>query len=149
MKEKTNKPGLVLKQIGKGQVAFVPWHIGDLYYKFSNDKHRMFVSDLIDNLLPDHTRQLTTNAHPSVEMTLMKQERKKRMVIHLINLVGHDATTFFDAVEMYNISVHVKGAFKKAIIMEGQKNIPAKISGGYTDFTVSSLKEFTTVILYE
>ena len=149
LKEVTDKPGLVLKQIGKGQVAFVPWHIGDLYYKFSNDKHRMFVSDLIDYLLPGHKRQLVTNAHPTVEMTLMKQDGKKRTLLHMINLVGHDATTFFDAVEMHNISIHVKGAFKKAVIMDGQKIIPTKISGGYSDFTVPSLKEFNTVLLYE
>jgi hypothetical protein len=99
LKEVTDKPGLVLKQIGKGQVAYVPWHIGDLYYKFSNDKHRMFVSDLIDYLLPGHKRQLVTNAHPTVEMTLMKQDGKKRTLLHMINLVGHDATTFFDAVK--------------------------------------------------
>ncbi len=149
LKEVTDKPGLILKEVGKGKLAFVPWHIGDLYYKFSNDKHRMFVSDLIDNLLPGHKRQLITNAHPTVEMTLMKQEGKKRYLLHMINLVGHDATTFFDAVEMHNISVQVKGAYKKAVIMDGKKALPTKIAGGYTHFTVPSLKEFSTVLLYE
>jgi hypothetical protein len=50
---------------------------------------------------------------------------------------------------MHNISIHVKGEFKRAIIMDGQKIIPTKISVGYTDFTVPSLKEFSTVLLYE
>lgn len=149
LKEITNKPGLIQSHIGKGQVAFIPWHIGDLYYKFSNDKHRMFISDLINNLLPDHKRQLVTNAHPSVEMTLMKQENKKRTVLHMINMIGHDATTFFDAVEMRNISIHIKGEFRKTTILDGQQIIPTKISGGYTDFTVPSLKEYNTILLYE
>jgi len=149
LKEVTNKPGLLIKHIGKGQVAFIPWHIGELYYKFSNDKHRMLVSDLVNYLLPGHKRQLVTNAHPSVEMTLMRQDEKKRMVLHMINMIGHEATTFFDAVEMKNILIHVKGEFRKAIVLDGQKTIPTKISNGYTDFTVPLLKEYSTIFLYE
>jgi Hypothetical glycosyl hydrolase 6 len=149
LNENTNKPGLVLKHMDKGQVAFIPWHIGDLYYKFSNDKHRMFVSDLINYLLPDHKRQLVTNAHPSVEITLMKQEKLNRTVIHLVNMSGHSGTTFFDAVEMKNISIQVKGEFKKASILDGQQFIPTKISGGYTSFIIPVLKEFCTVFLYK
>lgn len=149
LSEKTNKPGLVLKHIGNGQVAFIPWHIGDLYYKFSNDKHRMFVSDLIDYLLPEHKRQLSTNAHPSVEITLMKQEKLNRTAIHLVNMSGHSGTTFFDAIEMKNISIRVKGEFKKATILDGEQFIPVKFFDGYTSFNVPVLKEFCTVFLYE
>jgi len=71
------------------------------------------------------------------------------MVLHMINMIGHEATTFFDAVEMKNILIHVKGEFRKAIVLDGQKTIPTKISNGYTDFTVPLLKEYSTIFLYE
>ncbi len=148
LKEVTNKPGLIQKNIGKGKIAFIPWHIGDLYYKFGNDKHRLFISDLVNNLLPEHKRQLVTNAHPSVEIIFMNQEKKKRSLLHMINMSGYNATTFFDAVEMKNISIHIKGGFKKAVIMDGQKTLTTKISNGYTDLLVPSLKEFCSVLLY-
>jgi hypothetical protein len=148
LEEKTNKPGLILKQIGAGQIAFVPWHIGDLYYRFSNDNHRMFVSDLIDYLLPAHQRQLKTNAHPSVEITVMRQQSRGRMVIHLVNMVGHSGTAFFDAVPMRDISLQLKGKFTKAATMDGQE-ISTKIYGDYTQFILPTLTEYAAVCLYE
>jgi len=149
LKNITHKPGLLINRIGKGQVAFIPWHIGDLYYKFSNDKHRLFLSDLINDLLPDHQRQLVTNAHPSVEMSLMKQENKKRILLHLVNMSGHSTTTFFDAIEMKNISIRLKGNYKKAVLLDGQQAISTKISGGFTSFVIPVLKEYDTIFLYE
>ncbi len=146
--EKTDKPGLIIKTVDKGEIAFIPWNIGDLYYRFSNDKHRMFVGDLIDYLLPKHERQLKTNAHPSVEITVMKQEKPKRTIVHLINLIGHSGTTFFDAVEMKDISIELKGRFKKASTIDGQ-SIPVKITEGFTRFTVPSLNEYRAICLYE
>jgi hypothetical protein len=147
--EVTDKPGLIEQSIDKGKAAYIPWHIGDLYYKFSNDKHRLFVSDLVNSLLPNGQRQLTTSAHPTVEMVLMKQEDKKRSLLHLINMSGHNGTTFFDAIEMRDISVRVKGEFKKVVLMDGGKIIPSKIVSGYTEFVVPALKEYQSVLLYQ
>jgi hypothetical protein len=146
--EKTDKPGLIIKTVDKGEIAFIPFNIGDLYYRVSNDKHRMFVSDLIDYLLPAHKRQLKTNAHPSVEITVMRQEKPKRMIVHLVNMIGHDGTAFFDAVEMRDITIELKGKFKKASTMDGQR-IPTEISGGYTRFAVPVLNEYRAICLYE
>jgi len=146
--KKTNKPGLILKDAGNGKIAFIPWHIGQLYYQHSNDKHRMFISDLLDYLLPDG-RQLKTNAHPAVEITLMKQPRNNFTFIHLVNLIGHSGTAFFDAVEMKNISIQVKGEFRKAFIVNEQQTIPIERAMGYSSFTVPILKEYTLVRLDE
>jgi len=146
--EKTDKPGLIIKTVDKGEVAFIPWNIGDLYYRFSNDKHRMFVSDLVDYLLPTNKRQLKTNAHPSVEITVMRQEKPKRTIVHLVNLIGHSGTAFFDAVEMKDITIELKGKFKKASTMDGSR-ISTKITGDYTQFTVPVLNEYRAICLYE
>lgn len=75
LSERTNKPGLILKDIGKGRLAYIPWDVGSLYYKYSNDNHRLFVSDLIDHLIQGE-RQIMTNAHPLVEMEDIKIEIK-------------------------------------------------------------------------
>lgn len=68
----TDAPGLIMKQFGKGTVAWLPWNLGALYYMHSSEAHARLVGDLIDHLLP-RGRQLTTNAHPLVEITLMKR----------------------------------------------------------------------------
>jgi hypothetical protein len=147
LEEVTNKPGLMVKNFGKGRLAFIPWHIGELYHKFSNDKHRHFVSDLIDHLVGE--RQLTTNAHPTVELSLMSQENKERTLVHLINMSGHHANTFFDAVEMKDISIRVRGEFKRAVLLDGKERIGTRISKGYTQFTLPLLKEYSTVLLFK
>ncbi len=149
LKNITHKPGLLMNHIGNGQTIFVPWRIGDLYHRFGNDKHRLFLSDLIDDLLPGHQRQLTTNAHPSVEISLMTQKNRKRVLLHLVNMSGHSTNTFFDAIEMKNISVRIKGKYKKAMLLDGGQIVPIKIAEGFTSFVVPVLKEYTTVVLYE
>ena len=149
LKNITRKPGLLINHIGKGQLAFIPWRIGDLYYRFGNDKHRLFVADLIDDLLPGHQRQLTTNAHASVEISLMKQKERKRSLLHLVNMSGHSTNTFFDAIEMKNISVRLQGKYKKAVLLDGGQNISATIDGNVTSFTIPVLKEYAAVVLYE
>jgi len=146
---KTDKPGLILKDIAKGKIAYIPWDIGNLYYHFSNDKHRMFISDLIDYLLADKKRQIKTNAHPSVEITLMKQEKLNRTLIHMINLVGHSGTAFFEAVEMRNIFIDIKGDYSKAVTLDSKMNLEIKKIGDYSRITIPSLLEFSSVVLYK
>ena len=42
----TTKPGLVLKQMGSGSVAWVPWNLGALYYRLSLPAHANLFHDL-------------------------------------------------------------------------------------------------------
>jgi hypothetical protein len=80
-KVETTVPGLVFTEHGKGRVAYVPWDVGGLYYRHSSEAHRGLVADVIDHLLPAG-RQVTTNAHPLVEMTLIEQPSRGRSLIH-------------------------------------------------------------------
>lgn len=145
--EVTDKPGLVLKKTGAGQIAYIPWQIGGLYYQHSNDKHRLFVSDLIRYLIPENRRQLTTNAHPSVEITVMEHPDKNSLTLHLINLSGHSGTAFFDAVEMRDISLKIKGVFSKAVSIGTGRVYALKASEGFTELTVPSLGEYEAILL--
>jgi hypothetical protein len=110
--QRTNIPGLVHRQIGEGQVIYLPWDLGDLYYRFGNDKHRWLVADLVTSLLGSGP-QLATDAHPSVETTLLKRPDGK-FLLHLVNLSGHNGTTFFDPIEMRDVVLSLKGGFSRA-----------------------------------
>ena len=76
-KVETTTPGLVLAEHGKGRFAYIPWDVGGLYYRHSSQGHAGLVADVIDRLLPNG-RQLKSNAHPLVEMTVMDQPARKR-----------------------------------------------------------------------
>jgi hypothetical protein len=145
LEEVTDKPGLILKNLGNGKIAFIPWHIGDLYYQHSNDKHRMFISDLVDHLVPE--RQLVTDAHPAVEITIMKQSKTNQTMLHLINLSGHTGTAFFEAVEMRDISISLKGNYPRAATIDGMESISLSKSGAYTNFTIDKLDEYLVICL--
>ena len=110
----TSKPGLLLAGYGRGKAAYIPWNVGQLYYRYSSPGHAGLVADLIDHLLPNG-RQLKTNAHPLVEMVLMHQPKRSRTIVHLINLSGHSGTSFFPPADMRDITVEVEGQFQQLV----------------------------------
>ncbi len=111
--QETDKPGLVLVPFGRGEAAYVPWDAGGLYYRFSSPGHAGLIADLIDHLLP-HGRQLRTNAHPLVEMTIMAQPAHHRTLVHFVNLSGHSETAYFRPAQMRDIEVELAQDFHKA-----------------------------------
>jgi hypothetical protein len=135
----TEDPGLVMKEMGKGKVAWLPWDIGGLYYRHSSEAHSRLLSDLIDAMLPDG-RQLTSNAHPLVEITFMSQ--KDRHLMHFINLTGHSDTAYFNPVSMKNIQARVKGDFRSAKALRSGQTIAIDHHAGYAEFTLPSLDEY-------
>jgi hypothetical protein len=141
----TTKPGVILRDYGKGRVAYVPWDVGGLYYRHSSPGHSGLMADLIDHLLG--SRQLKSNAHPLVEITLMSQPGRKRTLVHLINLSGHSGTAYFPAVPMRDIAVEVRGSLRRARAMALDRELPLDAEGGYQRFVVPSLERYEVVVL--
>ena len=140
----TDAPGLILKDFGKGKVAWLPWNIGELYYKHSSEAHAGLMRDLIDRMLP-HGRQLKTNAHPLVDITLMQQG--DRHLLHLVNISGHSQTAYFKAIPMSDVKIEIKGAFRSARAIMAGKDLPVSSDGQYARFTVPTLAEYELVEL--
>ncbi len=143
--ERTHKPGLVIKELGAGQMAYIPWDVGSLYYKYSNENHRLFVSDLIDHLIRGD-RQLRTDAHPLVEMTLTRQPGSDQLLLHLVNLSGHTSTAFFPPLAIWRKSVvEVKGEYKQVYSHVLDKSLDISYADGYTRFMVPRLGAYDAI----
>jgi hypothetical protein len=140
----TDDPGLVMKNWGRGKVAWLPWDIGGLYFRHSSEAHSRLLSDLIDAMLPDG-RQLESNAHPLVEITFMRQNNRNLM--HFINLTGHSDTAYFNPVPITNIRVKVKRTFHSARAIRSGVNIDVKNEDGFAEFTLPELDEYELVEL--
>ncbi len=140
----TDDPGLIIKDFGKGTVAWLPWNLGSLYYSHSSEAHAAIMRDLIDHFLP-RGRQLKTNAHALVDITLMKQG--EHHLVDLVNISGHSETAYFKAVPMTNIEVQVKGAFHLAKAIRSGQELTISRHGDYSAFTVPSLAEYELVDL--
>ena len=143
LSERTEVPGLVVRDLGRGRLAYLPWNVGDLYYRFGDDKHRLLVRDLVGHLL-EGDPQLVTDAHPSVEITLLEQASGGRLLVHLVNLSGHAGNTFFEAVEMRDLSLRVRGGYTKARAVNLERDLPVDGSGA---FVLPRLREHELIVL--
>jgi hypothetical protein len=139
----TNKPGIAYREIGRGQVTWLPWDLGALYYRVSLPAHAALFHDVLDRLYPK--RQITTNAHPLVEITWMRQGN--RNLLHLINLSGHSQTGYFAPVKMNDIRFEVAGQFRTAKTIRNPRQIDIETHEGHSVFTIPELSDYELVVL--
>jgi hypothetical protein len=142
----SGKPGLYSAAYGKGKLTYIPWDIGDLYHRASAPHHSALVNDLIEDLLPGG-RQIRTNAHPMVQITLQQQRKANRTLVHFVNLSGASQVAYHPAIPMAAIQVEVKGAFNSARMASGGRQLPLRKSGGYSSFTLPNLDTYDVVVL--
>ena len=139
----TDTPAIATERIGKGTVVWIPWNLGGLYYRHSLPAHAGLFRDVFNSLDPH--RQIQTNAHPLVEMTLMRQGA--RTLLHLINLSGHSQTGYFAPLAMDAIRVRVAGSFHSAKTVRSPGALAVRTAQGYTEFTVPRLSDYELVVL--
>lgn len=142
----TDRPGVFLREFGSGRFAYLPWDLGTLYYRQSSPGHAGLVADLVDNLLPTG-RQVRTNAHPLVEITVMRQKARNRTLVHLVNLTGHSQTAYFEPLPVRDIRVEVAGEFRSATARVAGRKLPVRREGRYAVFSVPQLGAYEVVVL--
>jgi hypothetical protein len=145
-KKETETPGLVFGDYDKGRIAYIPWDVGGLYYRHSSQGHAGLIADVIDRLLPSG-RQLQTNAHPLVEMTVMDQPARSRTLVHLVNATGHSDTAYFPPIELRDIRIALARDFSRATAVASGRSLPVTREGRYRAFTVPSLKSYEVVVV--
>ena len=69
-------------------------------------------------------RQLRSNAHPLVEMTVMRQPSRNRTLIHFVNLSGHSQTGYFAPIEMRDIEVELASSIRKIHAVRLNQDLP-------------------------
>ena len=105
------------------------------------------MKDMIDHLLGPDGRQLKSNAHPLVEITLMRQPSRNRTLVHLVNLSGHSDTAYFVPIEMRGITVGLKGEFSRARAVSLDRPLEVTTDGAYRRFTLPSFKSYEVIVL--
>jgi hypothetical protein len=139
----TDTPAIVEVRTGKGIVEWLPWNLGALYYRHSLPAHAGLFRDIVDRLAPQ--RQIRTNAHPLVEMTLMRQGG--RTLLHVINVSGHSQTGYFAPLPMTAIRVQVAGSFRTAKTIRSSGSLTLQVNQGYSEFTIPHLADYELVVL--
>ena len=104
------------------------------------------MADVIDRLLPAG-RQLRTSAHPLVEITVMRQPQRDRILVHLVNVSGHADTAYFEPIEMRDIAVDLAEDFTRARATALGEALAVTRSGARGRFTLPRLGAYEVVVL--
>jgi hypothetical protein len=142
--EDSGKPALVIKRMGKGTIAWLPWDIAGHYYQYSLESHRGILSGLIDRLLPSG-RDIRTNARPLVQMSLRRQQGRHHL--HLVNMSGHSGTAYFHPPAMRSIRIEVRGNFARAKAVRADIDLSTRRLDGFTSFELPLLDEYELIEL--
>ena len=145
-KVETTVPGLVFANYEKGRLAYIPWDVGGLYYRHSSPGHAGLMADVIDRLLPSG-RQIKTDAHPLVELTVMDQPHRQRTLVHLVNGIGHQDTAYFPPVELRDIRIELARDVRRVRAVALGVDLPVTSSGAYRSMTLPSLKAYEVLIV--
>jgi hypothetical protein len=145
-KVETRVPGLVFATHGQGRIAYLPWDVGSLYYRHSSESHAALLADLIDGLLP-RGRQIRTNAHPLVELTLMDQPARNRTLVHLVNGTGHQDTAYFPPVELRDIRIELPREVRSVRAVGLGLALPVTRDGRTWTFTLPTLGAYEVLII--
>jgi hypothetical protein len=145
-KVETTVPGLVFAAHGQGRAAYIPWDVGRLYYRHSSEAHAGLIADVIDRLLPGG-RQLRTNAHPLVEMTMMDQSARGRTLVHLVNGTGHQDTAYFPPVPLRDIRIDLDRDVRRVRAVMLERDLPITIDGRYRSFTLPILNAYEVIVV--
>lgn len=140
----TRAPGLVARDFGKGVVTWIPWDLAGLYYKHSLPAHAGIVRDLLEQALPNG-RQIRTDAHPLVEMTLMRQG--ERTLLHLVNLSGHSQTGYFAPLPMRDLHLEIAAQYRAARSLRTPRPVPVSFADGYSRLTLPELRDYELIVL--
>jgi hypothetical protein len=137
----TGTPALLATH--EGRALWLPWELGRLYYRLSLPAHAALLRDLVNELLP--RRQLETNAHPLVEISLMRQNG--RTLLHFINLSGHSQTAYFPPLPMRGIRITLEGEYARARGHRAPAAVLLQSAEGRTTLTLPELRNYELIEL--
>jgi hypothetical protein len=90
---------------------------------------------------------LKSSAHPLVEITVMRQPKHGRTLVHFVNLSGHSDTAYFEPVEMREVSVELAEVFDRARATVSGENLRVTQAGAYGRFMLPKLGAYEVVVL--
>ena len=144
--KQTDIPALITRQVGKGQIAFLPWDIGGFYAAGSIPIHAGLFTDIVDSLIGNN-RQIRSNAHRSIEMVLMHQPDKHRSILHLINCSGQSQNKYFQPIPLHSIDMDLLGSFSSARARVAGADLKIANRQGRSFLTLPVLNGYEAIVL--
>jgi hypothetical protein len=141
----STKPGLIMKTHGQGRLAYIPWDMPGVHYRQNFAAPAAMLCDLVDHML-GAPRQLKTNAHPHIEITLLEQPGQRRRQVHLVNATGQAQQGYAPPLPVHDIEIEVAGAWRSATSRSSGKALPVKVVSGRTSVRLPTLNAYDVVV---
>lgn len=102
---RSDQPGAVLRQVGKGTVVMFPWSVGQSYYQFGTTEVRDYFLAQIDAQIHQVVRG---DLPEQVELIVARDD--DGLVLHVINQTGARRKSFGPHVPINGATLRVRGA---------------------------------------
>ncbi len=135
--EEERFPAVVIK----GNVAYISWNIFTAYGELGHLCFKEIFTDTVKRLTGD-SLTVKTNLPDKAVMTLTRQEKEKRSILHLLfahtTVRGRNTEVIEDTVPLYNVSCEVKYDNKPSgvYLAPEKEEIPFEYKDGRVIFTV-------------
>jgi hypothetical protein len=148
--KQTNTPGLFLKQMGQGRVAYFPWDIDRLYWEVMAHDHGMLLRNAIDWAL-NEPPPVKVIGQGMFDVTVWRQ--KSSMTVHLLNLTNPMAMrpNIHELIPSppQKVSVQLPRGAKATgaqLLMRGGK-LPIKHAGDSIECAVESVLDYEVIAI--
>ena len=150
--------GLKKHRAGANAVL-LPINLGKLYYLHGYEQHKNILLDLIDYVVPDVKKIVTTNAHERVEVIVqhfvknipenVNNAVSEGLIVHLVNVTGFSGNTYLNPLVLYNIDFQVECQREPRRVwsMASGRNIDFEWRDGGVRFTLDKLEEFDGLVV--
>jgi hypothetical protein len=157
--EPTGYKALGIKNHPASKAAILPINLGKLYFLHGYEQHKNILLDVIDNLYPEASHLVRTNAPARMEVIVQNYIKNipanigriesDGMILHLVNLTGFSGNTYFDALPVYDMEFDIQADFKPTKVFGMVNNDPIDFSwsNGRLKFTVKTLGEFEGIVI--
>lgn len=139
-------PGILTGETGKGKVIYLPWHPEAGYYRDSLPDHRTMLVDLITRHVP--VAPVKLEGRGSLEVTLQRQDRTGKLLVHLINYGGQRNNLYEDPAEVNGLRLGVQNVSGEGQAIVAEVTLTADGSAdaqGYTWYDLPPVETFEAI----
>jgi len=141
---KTDTPGLILNQYGRGRAFYLPWQVSRQYHLYGLPTYGRLLVRLAELALGG--RALVSDAPRAVEIVQGRRSDGAR-VLHLINSSGLESKPLLDVARLGAFTIDVTSPVRRARALVADADIPCRGREGTTRLEIPGLGPYEVLLL--
>ena len=148
--ETTDWPVFTRNGHGKGQTCYISFDIGRFYAKHGDQHIGKRMAELVDSILP--SRQIEIRAPRTVEVTVWRQEKPNRTIIHLANrtvawTLPTDNRQITEIIPVYDIELVMKKPCDNPVVTSRHAQITFRTKDNNLVVNINQLLAYAAIVI--